>query len=65
MFDICVFAAVRLELIGLAVVKWTSEGEKQLPIDLDDKVKGSCTKENYFYYKTSFIEKGKVVLVYR
>ncbi len=60
---ICVdlFSAIRIELYGIALVKWDGDTEDQF--DPDEKVKGDCNREQYFHKKISLLERGKCVLL--
>ena len=51
------FSALRIELYGIALVKWDSDGS-DIQIDPDEKLKGDCNREQYFHKKVSLLEKG-------
>ncbi len=56
-----VFSAIRIELYGIALVKWDGDTEDQF--DPDEKVKGDCNREQYFHKKISLLERGKYILL--
>lgn len=49
--------AVRLEICGIALVKWDQSGGDFI-LDLDNRVKGDCNKEQYFHKRITLLEKG-------
>ncbi len=50
--------ALRIELYGIALVKWDAEEGSDILIDPDEKIKGDCNREQYFHKKVSLLEKG-------
>ena len=49
--------AVRIEICGIALVRWDQSGGDFI-VDLDEKTKGDCNKEQYFHKRITLLEKG-------
>ncbi len=50
--------ALRIELFGIALVKWDASDAADVLIDPDEKLEGDCNREQFFHRKVALLERG-------